>query len=325
MDGDAADLGLGERQLLDERRELHRHGADERDPGVVRKFHAVSLPSLPARRQRSQRGSCRRRSRAGRRARGCGRRSRPGESRKPVYSTGITGQSSGRTKWVTPNVYQTTTSVSTSDRSAAVQRGSPSPPACWFGYSPAARRSSRRVRRDPQVVPWRTRRAGRRSTRVGEQRRRRHRRHELVADRLPEPVRARRGSRSSTTGSSPRRRRAARRARCRGASTSAGTRCPTGCRGPAAPARPRPRTPRCRRRRRRSRAGRRTGAGGAARRDPARSRSRTRRCSPGVDRHRRHDAGELHLELDVAVEVEVPVEAVLVVADGRDEADDEPA
>ena len=44
-----------------------------------------------------------------------------------------------------------------------------------------------------------------------------------------------------------------------------------------------------------------------------------------LDRHRRHDAGQLHLELDVAVEIEVPVEAVLVVADRRDEADHEPA
>ena len=65
-----------------------------------------------------------------------------GISMKPVYSTGITGQSSGRTKWVTPNVYQSTTSVSSSGRSAAVHAGRPSPPACWFGNSPAARRSS---------------------------------------------------------------------------------------------------------------------------------------------------------------------------------------
>ena len=34
-----------------------------------------------------------------------------------------------------------------------------------------------------------------------------------------------------------------------------------------------------------------------------------------LDRHGRHDAGELDLELDVAIEVEVPEEAVLVVAD----------
>ena len=34
-----------------------------------------------------------------------------------MYSTGITGQSSGRTKCVTPNVYQSTTSVSAIGRS----------------------------------------------------------------------------------------------------------------------------------------------------------------------------------------------------------------
>ena len=37
-----------------------------------------------------------------------------------MYSTGMTGQSSGRGTWVTPKVCQSTTSVSTSDRSAAV-------------------------------------------------------------------------------------------------------------------------------------------------------------------------------------------------------------
>ena len=105
-----------------------------------------------------------------------------GMSVKPVYSTGMTGQSSGRTKCVTPNVYQTTTSVSAIGRSCAVQRGSPSPPACWFGYSPAAAPLVGRVRRDPEVV---LREAGAPpDRRVGmrEQRRRRHRRHELVGD-----------------------------------------------------------------------------------------------------------------------------------------------
>ena len=111
-----------------------------------------------------------------------------GMSVKPVYSTGMTGQSSGRTKCVTPNEYQTTTSVPAIVRSCAVQRGKPSPPACWFGYSPAARRSSDCVRRDPQVVlreagPPPDRRFG-----MCEQRRRRHRRHELVGDRLAEAV-----------------------------------------------------------------------------------------------------------------------------------------
>ena len=35
---------------------------------------------------------------------------------KPIFATGITGQSSGRTTWCAPNVYQTTTSVSTIER-----------------------------------------------------------------------------------------------------------------------------------------------------------------------------------------------------------------
>ena len=34
-----------------------------------------------------------------------------GFSEKPMYDTGMTGQSSGRTTWWEPNVYQTTTSV----------------------------------------------------------------------------------------------------------------------------------------------------------------------------------------------------------------------
>src|SRR5262249_52933679 len=46
-----------------------------------------------------------------------------GISVKPVYSTGMTGQSSGRTKWVTPNEYQTTTSVPARSRSCAVHAG----------------------------------------------------------------------------------------------------------------------------------------------------------------------------------------------------------
>ena len=59
--------------------------------------------------------------------------------------------------------------------------------------------------------------------------------------------------------------------------------------------------------------------------DPRRDDRRELGCGPGFDRHRADDAGELHLELDVAVEVEVPEEAVLVVADGRDEADHQPS
>ena len=51
----------------------------------------------------------------------------------PQYSTGITGQSSGRGEWVMPKVYQATSSASTRDRSAAVHLRSPSPPTCWLG------------------------------------------------------------------------------------------------------------------------------------------------------------------------------------------------
>ncbi len=43
-----------------------------------------------------------------------------GMSVKPAYSTGITGQSSGRGTWVTPNVCQTTRSVFSIGRSAVV-------------------------------------------------------------------------------------------------------------------------------------------------------------------------------------------------------------
>ena len=56
-----------------------------------------------------------------------------GLSGKPIEETGITGQSSGRGTWMCPNMYQTTTSVFSMLRSAAVQRGRPSPPGCWLG------------------------------------------------------------------------------------------------------------------------------------------------------------------------------------------------
>ena len=56
-----------------------------------------------------------------------------GSSLKPIGCTGMTGQSSGRTTWLVPNVYQSTTSVSTSERSCATKAGRPPPPADWFG------------------------------------------------------------------------------------------------------------------------------------------------------------------------------------------------
>ena len=67
-----------------------------------------------------------------------------GLSVKPTYSTGMTGKSSGRQKWVVPTVCQSTTSVPATGRSAAVQAGSPAPPGCWLGKSPAGCRSSGR-------------------------------------------------------------------------------------------------------------------------------------------------------------------------------------
>ena len=52
---------------------------------------------------------------------------------KPEYSTGMTGQSSGRGMCVTPNECHSTMSVSTTGRSWAVHAGSPAPPLCWLG------------------------------------------------------------------------------------------------------------------------------------------------------------------------------------------------
>ena len=54
----------------------------------------------------------------------------------------MTGKSSGRQKWVVPTVCHSTMSVSATGRSAAVQAGSPAPPGCWLGKSPAGRCSS---------------------------------------------------------------------------------------------------------------------------------------------------------------------------------------
>src|SRR6185369_6985062 len=56
-----------------------------------------------------------------------------GLSRNPAVATGMIGQSSGRGTWWWPNVYQTTTSRSSTGRSWLVQAGSPAPPGCRFG------------------------------------------------------------------------------------------------------------------------------------------------------------------------------------------------
>jgi len=57
---------------------------------------------------------------------------------KPVYSTGMTGQSSGRGTWVSPTVCQTTRSQSSILRFSAVISASPPCPACITVFGPAA-------------------------------------------------------------------------------------------------------------------------------------------------------------------------------------------
>src|SRR6185436_16111751 len=56
-----------------------------------------------------------------------------GLSAKPMYVTGITGQSSVRTTWWAPKVYQTTSWALLRGASSSTYAGSPAPPGCWFG------------------------------------------------------------------------------------------------------------------------------------------------------------------------------------------------
>src|ERR1019366_6443573 len=55
----------------------------------------------------------------------------------PHRLTGITGQSSGRGKWVGPNVCHSTTSAPSMSWSPAMKAGMPAPPGFWFTKSPA--------------------------------------------------------------------------------------------------------------------------------------------------------------------------------------------
>lgn len=66
-----------------------------------------------------------------------------GLSQKLTVSAGMIGQSSGRVMWWMPKVYQSTTSVFSIERFAAVHAGRPMPPPPWFTNSPAGQRSSR--------------------------------------------------------------------------------------------------------------------------------------------------------------------------------------
>ena len=101
-------------------------------------------------------------------------------------------------------------------------------------------------------------------------------------------------------------------------------RCPAGCRARRAPPRAPPRRPRCRAVHLHVQADVEqvlVERGGQLRGD---HRWRSGARLPGRDGHGGQDAGQLHLELDGAVEVEVPVEAVLVVAHGGDRAHHQP-
>ena len=81
---------------------------------------------------------------------GCGGTSSVGlRSKKPngfsqneTVSTGMIGQSSMRVMWWMPKTYQSTTSVSSIERPAAVQAGRPSSTEDWFGKRPQGQRSS---------------------------------------------------------------------------------------------------------------------------------------------------------------------------------------
>src|SRR4051795_2528324 len=54
----------------------------------------------------------------------------------------MTGQSSGRGKWVSPKVCHRTTSASSSGASPETNAGSPAAPGCWLTKSPAGYRSA---------------------------------------------------------------------------------------------------------------------------------------------------------------------------------------
>jgi len=61
-----------------------------------------------------------------------------GLSVNPVWSVGMTGQSSGRGKWVRPKVCHSTMSLFSIGASSATNAGRPPSPGCWLTKSPAA-------------------------------------------------------------------------------------------------------------------------------------------------------------------------------------------
>ena len=65
-----------------------------------------------------------------------------GFSQNDTVSAGITGQSSGRVMWWTPNTYHSTTSVPAIGRFRAVHAARPSSRSLWLQNSPHGQRSA---------------------------------------------------------------------------------------------------------------------------------------------------------------------------------------
>jgi hypothetical protein len=65
-----------------------------------------------------------------------------GLSQNEIASTAITGHSSGRVLWCTPNTYHRTTSVFSIERFCAVHTGRPRSRSLWTTNSPQGQRSS---------------------------------------------------------------------------------------------------------------------------------------------------------------------------------------
>ena len=232
----------------------------------------------------------------------------------PAYSTGITGQSSGRGMWVTPKVYQTT--MSRLD-DGPVRRGplrEPVPAGVLVGVVAGGPPLVGRVGGDPEIAGGEAGPLGHARVRVGEQRGRRPG-HELVArrgsprrffergltifqHRLADGVHdatgavlglEQRGHRSEGVGP--------RVVRARGRPDRVSTSY-TEFAGPSTSVS--------------SRMLNRCWWNGAA--SWGATMEAKRRLLARRHPHGRQDAGELHLELDRPVQVEVPEEAVVVVA-----------
>src|SRR6201995_2256041 len=74
-----------------------------------------------------------------------------GFSQNDTVSAGITGQSSGRVMWWTPNTYHSTTSAPAIGRFCLVQAARPSSRSLWLPNSPAGPQRAEDVLVEPEV------------------------------------------------------------------------------------------------------------------------------------------------------------------------------